>query len=110
MIRRPPRSTLFPYTTLFRSPRARLGVVLRLEVSVDGYRQAFGQAFVHVADLRQVDLDGHVVEPVAGGISQARGVTLEQAPEIYVWLGHAVAPWCGGCKDRKRVGDGKRVD
>src|SRR5260370_30551098 len=25
MIRRPPRSTLFPYTTLFRSPRARWG-------------------------------------------------------------------------------------
>src|SRR3989441_10143237 len=25
MIRRPPRSTLFPYTTLFRSPVARLG-------------------------------------------------------------------------------------
>src|SRR2546426_8949844 len=24
MIRRPPRSTLFPYTTLFRSPRARV--------------------------------------------------------------------------------------
>src|SRR2546425_7401827 len=26
MIRRPPRSTLFPYTTLFRSPAARLAV------------------------------------------------------------------------------------
>src|SRR3712207_8535350 len=25
MIRRPPRSTLFPYTTLFRSPRPELG-------------------------------------------------------------------------------------
>src|SRR5256885_10661295 len=25
MIRRPPRSTLFPYTTLFRSARSRLG-------------------------------------------------------------------------------------
>src|SRR2546430_10561897 len=25
MIRRPPRSTLFPYTTLFRSGRARIG-------------------------------------------------------------------------------------
>src|SRR3712207_9303703 len=25
MIRRPPRSTLFPYTTLFRSPRKALG-------------------------------------------------------------------------------------
>src|SRR3712207_8285615 len=28
MIRRPPRSTLFPYTTLFRSPAARAGVAL----------------------------------------------------------------------------------
>src|SRR6266571_6968842 len=26
MIRRPPRSTLFPYTTLFRSPRAAAGL------------------------------------------------------------------------------------
>src|SRR6266571_2568108 len=26
MIRRPPRSTLFPYTTLFRSPRLRAGL------------------------------------------------------------------------------------
>src|SRR2546427_12670173 len=26
MIRRPPRSTLFPYTTLFRSPRGGVGV------------------------------------------------------------------------------------
>src|SRR6478736_8518352 len=36
MIRRPPRSTLFPYTTLFRSPApdhqlVPLGAVLRLE-------------------------------------------------------------------------------
>src|SRR5690348_17446440 len=29
MIRRPPRSTLFPYTTLFRSPPARRGPALR---------------------------------------------------------------------------------
>src|SRR3712207_7210524 len=28
MIRRPPRSTLFPYTTLFRSPDERLGLML----------------------------------------------------------------------------------
>src|SRR5438874_3337096 len=27
MIRRPPRSTLFPYTTLFRSQKPRLGVL-----------------------------------------------------------------------------------
>src|SRR3712207_8843871 len=30
MIRRPPRSTLFPYTTLFRSGRARVTVLGRL--------------------------------------------------------------------------------
>src|SRR5258707_7356550 len=31
MIRRPPRSTLFPYTTLFRSPGGRFDVVLGRE-------------------------------------------------------------------------------
>src|SRR3712207_817862 len=33
MIRRPPRSTLFPYTTLFRSLEARRDVVLLVEVA-----------------------------------------------------------------------------
>src|SRR2546430_3865741 len=31
MIRRPPRSTLFPYTTLFRSPRVRNAAALRIQ-------------------------------------------------------------------------------
>src|SRR3989442_14775073 len=31
MIRRPPRSTLFPYTTLFRSPFARVDAHLRTD-------------------------------------------------------------------------------
>src|SRR2546425_4499771 len=36
MIRRPPRSTLFPYTTLFRSPRKDVGAAdLRLSGAVD---------------------------------------------------------------------------
>src|SRR5258708_29713257 len=34
MIRRPPRSTLFPYTTLFRSPLLDLHVLERLEDAV----------------------------------------------------------------------------
>src|SRR5260370_32235874 len=39
MIRRPPRSTLFPYTTLFRSPDGApiATVVLSLSVSGDGH-------------------------------------------------------------------------
>src|SRR5256885_4486478 len=40
MIRRPPRSTLFPYTTLFRSEGARRGLPpLRLRPQLRGYRQ-----------------------------------------------------------------------
>src|SRR2546430_11908984 len=39
MIRRPPRSTLFPYTTLFRSWRskslARMAAPIRMEVAID---------------------------------------------------------------------------
>src|SRR5436189_1072790 len=36
MIRRPPRSTLFPYTTLFRSPAKRLMVPTRSPGSASG--------------------------------------------------------------------------
>src|SRR2546422_5278039 len=39
MIRRPPRSTLFPYTTLFRSP-AGLPRVLELEVAARSNRSS----------------------------------------------------------------------
>src|SRR3989449_6336457 len=57
MIRRPPRSTLFPYTTLFRSVRTVKGVqVISAEVSeldreamrqlVDSLRQKLGSAVV----------------------------------------------------------------
>src|SRR2546430_17241013 len=43
MIRRPPRSTLFPYTTLFRSRTRRftLGVPHEFRISPDGGRGAF---------------------------------------------------------------------
>src|SRR5688572_32422309 len=38
MLRRPPRSTLFPYTTLFRSPHRWLGVGLCVLVTLPIYR------------------------------------------------------------------------
>src|SRR5688572_31343990 len=44
MIRRPPRSTLFPYTTLFRSDRVRGGTASRPPPrGLVGSRQAYGQ-------------------------------------------------------------------
>src|SRR3712207_8642257 len=42
MIRRPPRSTLFPYTTLFRSPEATQAILRELARSVSLHRGAGG--------------------------------------------------------------------
>src|SRR5256885_16684153 len=46
MIRRPPRSTLFPYTTLFRSDfqDAELSSVLRLMADVSGLNMVVGES------------------------------------------------------------------
>src|SRR3989441_8372078 len=42
MIRRPPRSTLFPYTTLFRSVRGVRQVLVLLELLADGGLEVLG--------------------------------------------------------------------
>src|SRR2546422_1489796 len=55
MIRRPPRSTLFPYTTLFRSGHERTG---DLALSVGGNHTEVTQAGGHVAHVGAVDRDG----------------------------------------------------
>src|SRR2546426_7538663 len=71
MIRRPPRSTLFPYTTLFRSPRPsqanfvlvecgpragsiRAGLAARGESRADGSgaRSAFDRSEEHTSELQ----------------------------------------------------------
>src|SRR5437016_14029469 len=44
MIRRPPRSTLFPYTTLFRSPPQRGEIKVRLLRTTDEAELTFQQA------------------------------------------------------------------
>src|SRR2546430_16624968 len=43
MIRRPPRSTLFPYTTLFRSLRHHAIVVVLSDFRADGWEDALAQ-------------------------------------------------------------------
>src|SRR3712207_7974853 len=65
MIRRPPRSTLFPYTTLFRS----YAVVLRTQEV--GIRLALGARPGHV--LRLIVGDG--VRVAAGGVAIDRKST-----------------------------------
>src|SRR2546427_4315687 len=56
MIRRPPRSTLFPYTTLFRSDRGQADVadadgLVGVHVDVDGVALAVLAVAVGVVDL-----------------------------------------------------------
>src|SRR5438067_10364888 len=58
MIRRPPRSTLFPYTTLFRS-----GLVehARERLTLDRHRQPFGNPIQH-RRLEHVRSEEHTSE------------------------------------------------
>src|SRR3989449_5134638 len=49
MIRRPPRSTLFPYTTLFRSLRLPLPQLIRhAQIITEALRRAGTQAYVKI--------------------------------------------------------------
>src|SRR3712207_8708515 len=64
MIRRPPRSTLFPYTTLFRSiqaarqpvlgplPGRKRALVERLEPVLNVYRDAIHRSEEHTSELQ----------------------------------------------------------
>src|SRR3712207_6885222 len=61
MIRRPPRSTLFPYTTLFRSRRRRLGGVVMALLSPEDHARV--TAAVTAAERSS---DGEIVTVVAG--------------------------------------------
>src|SRR3712207_7413731 len=62
MIRRPPRSTLFPYTTLFRSPEeiagARLGdLLVRDDPENVEYLRAFIAAGYRLTNAESVEVD-----------------------------------------------------
>src|SRR2546426_9263095 len=67
MIRRPPRSTLFPYTTLFRSLR---GVAARVDVHVAG--RLAGR---HLAVVQRAHATSRVAvhdEPAAADVARLR--------------------------------------
>src|SRR5436190_14267049 len=52
MIRRPPRSTLFPYTTLFRSPHARRRVRRRARQDFTRTRGCARRSEEHTSELQ----------------------------------------------------------
>src|SRR3712207_7285112 len=67
MIRRPPRSTLFPYTTLFRSPGAKSRAILWLVISQTRTTAAHTSFMCFLADV----LGGHVQFRSLPGCDQA---------------------------------------
>src|SRR2546430_9627960 len=80
MIRRPPRSTLFPYTTLFRS-----GLIVTDPYQLMG-GHAMGTAGILLRDCR-VPADGLISPPGEGFQVAMQGIT---APRIFVG-----AQWSG---------------
>src|SRR3989441_11912732 len=91
MIRRPPRSTLFPYTTLFRSLvaegarflRAARRVVLRIEVEDDRLLAAVvAEPHRAAAPVREREVGRRVADADAGGAAT------EQIEESHVPLGY----------------------
>src|SRR6266576_3010513 len=82
MIRRPPRSTLFPYTTLFRSPGgawpARLAEPARgLRHPVPGDRKSTRLNSSHVEISYAVfclkKKSGRIIQPVSGNFQSSAG-------------------------------------
>src|SRR2546422_10669691 len=73
MIRRPPRSTLFPYTTLFRSDY--LHEIGELDLNISGGMNACGHHHVGHVGILGVDKNGEEWYQVEiGGEKKPRGV------------------------------------
>src|SRR5260370_17883107 len=70
MIRRPPRSTLFPYTTLFRSKQELFGIAnpLGQRITIGGSRFRVIGVMESKGQFLGMDLDDTIVIPVARGL------------------------------------------
>src|SRR3712207_9198339 len=111
MIRRPPRSTLFPYTTLFRSVTDRHRFLLRLHL---GQYDALAAALAEVDAEAERDLDPfrdavRLLRTIPGvGDLAARAIVAEIGTDMgrFPTAGHLLS-WAGLCP-RNDESAGKR--
>src|SRR2546422_5797524 len=104
MIRRPPRSTLFPYTTLFRSrgyrtfaERVRSGVLLELSTQELARQHAYLDALI-------------ASTPVAIAVLDDQRVVRSVNPAFEVLFGYAAAEVVGAGIDRLIVPEALRSE
>src|SRR5438105_6605904 len=97
MLRRPPRSTLFPYTTLFRSPRLKRGDQVQHLIDGDA-----AHAAEHDGALRFPG-DPHAVrvQQRDGRLLDRKSTRLNSSHE---WISYAVF-----CLKKKKTKDKKRT-
>src|SRR3712207_7857130 len=89
MIRRPPRSTLFPYTTLFRSHLAKLQIVVAVE---------------HAAQERRLHLDPEVGEHPLGALPGRAGrLAPEDRKSTRLNSSHANISYAVFCLKKKKT-------
>src|SRR3712207_8884395 len=83
MIRRPPRSTLFPYTTLFRSERLAVGVNQPAHGIRRGMRRGLKGCQSDTRDVRVQHAQSAVIGPhkVYGALQHKRGDFIEVRSE-----------------------------
>src|SRR3712207_9127191 len=81
MIRRPPRSTLFPYTTLFRSESDNAGFEPGFKITGNGEARSLG-GIGHVYESYTARVDPMIGGAQDGGVVSALLISLLEAGEI----------------------------
>src|SRR3712207_7881154 len=98
MIRRPPRSTLFPYTTLFRSAGARSQV----SPLSGGLRSSSGAERTHRDGRLGVDHGQRLAQGGAGGVHRVREV-LQDRKSTRLNSSHANISYAVFCLKKKKA-------
>src|SRR5438477_4620800 len=98
MIRRPPRSTLFPYTTLFRSPRAAERQRLRpveLAVRSGVHRGAVGERRGDIEDRKSTRLNSsHMSISYAVFCLKKKKTKIKNSSQITIKLDSTIEHTC----------------
>src|SRR3712207_6859102 len=96
MIRRPPRSTLFPYTTLFRS-RPERPVGRRVAVPADDRRAGKGEALLRPDDVNDALLGGRRRDIGDAELGDRKSTRLNSS--------HANISYAVFCLKKKKIGN-----